>query len=95
MMTPPEHERRPLTGRTGDHSARVGAVSVRSKQPDADQPVRGYTVSAIGDAPPDLAHRVPHARAQAMIARGSPDRASRAAKKVAKPGWVYGHAQAL
>ena len=87
MMTPPEHERRPLTGRTGDHSARaVGPVRAPSKQRAAGQPTGSYTVSVIGDIPPDLADRVAHAHARAMLAGGSPDRASRSAKKEAKGG---------
>ena len=61
-------------------------MKVRSQQSRPRKPTARYTVSVIGDIPRDLADRVAHAHAQAMLAGGSPDRASRAGKKAAKGG---------
>ncbi len=85
IMTSPQHERRPNTRKPGDHSARaVGPVRAPSKQRAAGQPTGSYTVSVVGDIPPDLADRVAHAHAKAMLTGGSLDRASRAAKQETK-----------
>ena len=70
--------------RTDARSAGVGAVKVGSQQSRANKPTTRYIVSVIGDVPPDLADRVAHAHAHAMLAGGSLDRASRSAKKEEK-----------
>ena len=85
-MTPNKNGRRPTTGRTGARSAGVGKVKVRSQHSLTNKPTARYTVSVIGDIPPDLADRVAHAHARAMLAGGSPDRVSRSPKKEAKGG---------
>ena len=86
-MTPAKNQPAPTSKRTSDRSERVaGSGRVPSKQRAAGQAARSYTVSVLGDIPPDLADRVAHAHAKAMLAGGFPDRASRATKKEAKSG---------
>ena len=86
MMTPNKNRGRPILERTVGQRARVGTVSVGSRQNRTRKPTARYTVSVVGDIPPDLADRVAHAHARAMLAGGSPDRASRSAKKEAQDG---------
>ena len=84
MMTHNKNGGRPILERTVGQRARVGTVSVGSRQNRTRKPTARYTVSVIGDVPTDLGDRVTQAHAQAIIAGGFLDRANRAAKQETK-----------